>query len=286
MQARDPKLTQVYLRPDLREHWGNGNPLEQAFGLQGEVFRDMPGRRTLRVEILGRHHFVKLHDGVGWKEVFKNWLQLKWPVIGAQNEYEACRDLAELNIPAPIPVGYAKSAGNIAHQRSFVLCEALTDFETLEDVTNAWFDKPAHWLERRHLLNAVAKFAREFHQAGFVHRDFYLCHLLIKNVDLSQLKTLTCIQLMVLDLHRAQRFNKLPNRWRRRDLAGLLFSALDLGLTQRDIFRFVRLYTNKPLKQVFVEDRAFWQSVLIRAEKLYAKGSKKNLTRGLYKGDL
>ena len=71
MQGRDIKLTQVYLRPDLAEHWANGNPLELAFALHGEVFRDMPGRRTLKVQLMGGDYFVKLHDGVGWREVFK-----------------------------------------------------------------------------------------------------------------------------------------------------------------------------------------------------------------------
>ena len=88
----------TFLREDVAGAWTGRDPLEVAFALEGEVFRDVPGRRTLRVEINGRSYFVKLHYGVGWGEVFKNWLQLKTPIIGAENEYEACTALADVGI--------------------------------------------------------------------------------------------------------------------------------------------------------------------------------------------
>ncbi len=269
----------TYLREDIASAWAGRDPLTTAFALEGEVYRDVPGRRTLKVDIGGRNYFVKLHYGVGWGEIFKNWLQLKIPVIGAENEYDACTGLKKAGIPAPVPAAYGVSAGLPASRRSFVLCDALEGFTSLEDVTNEWVRRPPSPLTRHQLLCAVARFARAFHDAGFVHRDFYICHILLDDVSMAAGR----VELAVLDLHRARRFAQLPERWRRRDLAALLFSSLDLGLTKREWLRFVRLYTGKPLKETFAHEGRFWRSVLARAEKLYDEGLRKGLVTGAYR---
>lgn len=268
----------TYLREDIAAAWQGQDPLDTAFALRGEVFRDVPGRRTLRVQIDHQHFFVKLHYGVGWKEVLKNWLQLKRPVIGAINEYETCRDLAELGIPAPVPAAFAQTNGSIARQRSFVLCDELTNFTSLEDLTLPWLDEPPTPQLRHRLLYAVAEFARSYHGHGFIHRDFYICHLLAQNDCLAEGK----VRLAVLDLHRARRFERVPERWLLRDLAALLYSTLDLGYTRADWLRFVRLYSNRSLAEEMLERGAFWRAVLRRAEKLYQAGLRKQLVYGRY----
>lgn len=269
----------AFLRADVAQAWSDRDPLTAAFALQGEVFRDVPGRRTLRVEIAGKVYFVKLHYGVGWPEIVKNWLLLKRPVIGAENEYLACRDLAEAGIAAPVPAAYAQGPGSMAARRSFVLCDALGGFTSLEDVTDAWPQTPPSPILRRRMLYAVARFAKRFHDHGFIHRDFYICHLLADDAALAQGR----FQLAVLDLHRARRFTDIPQRWRKRDLAALLFSTLDLGYSQRDWLRFVRLYTGLPLKQALAEQAPLWRAVRRRAEKLYSEGLRKGTVKGVYR---
>lgn len=52
-------------------------------------------RRTLRIEVAGQGYlFVKIHRGVGWKEILKNLLSLRLPVLGAGNEWRAIARLA------------------------------------------------------------------------------------------------------------------------------------------------------------------------------------------------
>lgn len=267
-----------FLRQDIAKLWAGQDPMDSAFALRGEVFRDVPGRRTLRVELDSRHYFVKLHYGVGWREVVKNWLQFKHPIVGALNEYVTCRDLDRLGIAAPKPAAYATSTGSIASRRSFVLCDELFGYTSLEDVTDDWIATSPHAITKHRLLYAVARFAKTFHDLGFIHRDFYICHILVQNDALSAGR----FELAVLDLHRARRFSVIPLKWLKRDLAALLYSTLDLGYSPRDWLRFIRIYRGQPLTQVFAAEGEFWRSVLQRAEKLYQEGRRKKLVKGLY----
>ncbi len=268
----------TYLREDIQQLWRGQDPLEKAFALEGEVFRDVPGRRTLRVVLNNKAYFVKLHYGVGWSEVIKNWLQFKWPVIGASNEFLVCRALVEEQINAPKPAAFAVSTGSIAARRSFVLCDELAGYTSLEDITDTWPEYPPSAVERQRYLYAVARFARRFHQAGFIHRDFYICHLLSSDAERASGN----VSLAVLDLHRARRFAKVPFRWLKRDLAALLFSSLDLGFSERDWLRFIAIYSGKPASVALREEAALWQAVRQRADKLYSEGLRKGIVKGLY----
>jgi heptose I phosphotransferase len=270
---------EVYLRDDIAALWSREDALARAFGLRGEVFRDVAGRRTLRVEIQRRYFFVKLHYGVGWAEIFKNWLLFKRPILGASNEFEACRGLAEAGIAAPVVAAYALSRGNLASRQSFVLCDELAGYTSLEDCTDLWHTQAPDLRLKQRVLYAVADFARRFHAQGFIHRDFYICHLLAEDAHYATGQ----VSLAVLDLHRARRFDKIPQRWLKRDLAALLFSTMDLGYSRRDWLRFIRIYTGQPLSSVMAERGAFWQSVLERAEKLYDEGLRKGVVKGLYR---
>ena len=86
----------------------------------------------------------------------------------------------------------------------------------------------------------------------------------------------------VLDLHRALHFQQVPDRWRKRDLAALLFSSLDLAYTRRDWLRFIRWYTGRPLRLELRERGVFWLSVVERANKLYREGERKGIVKGRY----
>ena len=66
--------------------WAGQDAFVAVEQLQGEVYRELEARRTLRTEVAGRGYFVKIHRGVGWAEIFKNWLTAKAPVLGAEQE--------------------------------------------------------------------------------------------------------------------------------------------------------------------------------------------------------
>lgn len=248
---------------------------ESVMALEGEVFRAMPGRVTLRV-VLGSHaYFIKKHLGVGWREIFKNLLLARLPVTSAKNEWQALVRLPQLGIDTVTLAGYGCKGLNPATHRSFVMTEALLNTVPLDTVCETWPNDPPAWAFKYGIIEKVAQIARQMHAGGINHRDFYLCHFWLAEHTLRVNSRLPVIYLM--DLHRAQIRKQVPVRWQIKDLSALYFSSLQAGLTVRDLFRFIRLYTAKPLRQVLREEAAFWHTVSRRARMLYKKALAKNL---------
>lgn len=267
-------MNEPYLRDDLARVWGREGLFERVLHLDGEVYRAVANRRTLRFEAGDRAYFAKIHQGTGWAEIFKNLATLRLPVIGARNEFEACRHLERCGVTAPTVAAFGERGINPARRFSFIICDALEGRNSLEDVTASWLQTPPSPVTKRRLVRAVAAFARAMHDAGVVHRDFYICHLLACGTAAGQ------VDLAVIDLHRAQLHGRIPRRWLRRDLAALLFSVLDLPLTRRDWLRFLEVYRQRPLRQVLRDEARLWRSVERRAERLYRKGLRKGLVPG------
>ncbi|MEZ5560115.1 MAG: lipopolysaccharide core heptose(I) kinase RfaP [Pseudomonadales bacterium] len=274
-------MARLYLRDDLAAAWRGDDPFERVAGLRGELYRAVARRRTLRFEAAGRAYFAKIHFGVGWTEIFKNLLTLRRPVIGARNEYLACRHLAEQGVAAPTVAAFGERGLDPATRLSFVICDELSGCDSLEDVALGWDAAPPTAIEKRRLVMAVARFARAMHGAGVVHRDFYICHLLLDRDAWRDGDA----RLAVLDLHRAQLHRHIPRRWLERDLAALLYSCLDLPLGRRTWLRFVRTYRGAPLPEVMAREARFWAAVHRRALRLYRKGVRKGLVRGRFDPD-
>lgn len=266
----------LYLRDDLARAWAGDDPYRRAAALDGVVYRAVANRRTLRFEAGGRAYFAKVHRGAGWGEILKNLATLRLPVLGARNEFAACRRLASAGVPAPAVAGFGERGLDPARRFSFVVCDALEGRDSLEDVVSGWHDAAPDPVRRRRLVAAVGAFARAMHDAGVVHRDFYVCHLLLHREHWRQGEP----DLAVIDLHRALIRHRLSARWRRRDLAALLFSVLDAPLSRRDRLRFVEAYRGRPWRQVLRDEGAFWAGVARRAEALHRKGRRKGLVPG------
>jgi heptose I phosphotransferase len=239
-------MNQVVLRPPFNQLWAGLDPFAKVEALQGQVLREVEGRRTLRTEIDGRGYFAKIHRGVGWREIFKNLICLRLPVLGARNEWQAIERLEQLGIDTMRMVAFGERGKNPAHRHSFIITEELAPTISLEDYCRDWSQSPVDPAFKRALIIRVAEIARSMHENWMNHRDFYLCHFLLHT---DPPPTPGTLRLSVIDLHRAQIHTRTPApRWRRKDLAGLYFSALDIGLTRRDLLRFLRVYFNAPLR--------------------------------------
>lgn len=258
----------LILAEPFKSLWAGRDAFAEVERLEGEVYRELEGRRTLRTEVDGRGYFVKIHRGIGWGEVFKNLLSAKFPVLGAGQEWRAIQRLTEVGVPTMTAVAYGEKGSNPATQHSFIITEELAPTISLEDFTLNWVTQPPQPQLKRALIAEVARMTGMMHRAGVNHRDCYICHFLL-HTDTPV--TATHLRLSIIDLHRAQIHTVISNRWRNKDLAALYFSALDIGLTQRDKLRFLRGYFQQPLRQILRDEANLLKWLEGKASKLYAR---------------
>ena len=256
----------LILAEPFKTLWAGLDAFAEVEKLQGEVFRELAARRTLRTVVDGRPYFVKIHRGIGWGEIFKNLFTAKLPVLGAGQEWQAIQRLHEVGVPTMTAVAYGERGANPADQHSFIVTQELAPTISLEDLSMDWLKQPPEPRLKRALIAEVARMTGMMHRAGVNHRDCYICHFLLHT---DKPVTADDFKLSVIDLHRAQVRSRISQRWRNKDLAALYFSILDIGLTRRDKLRFLKGYFQQPLRQILTEEGALLQWLERKASKLY-----------------
>ncbi|MDJ0803274.1 MAG: lipopolysaccharide core heptose(I) kinase RfaP [Desulfobacterales bacterium] len=241
--------------------WHGREPFEAIMDLDGEVFKSRQGRTTLRFHRDGRVYFAKLHRGVGWGVLLRYIGQLRWPVTDAGNEWRALGELDAIGVPTMRRVAFGRRGWSPARRQSFVITEALENTVSLEDLCRHWQTRPPSPVFKRALIAEVARIARRLHAAGLMHRDFYLCHLLLERRADGRIPDERAPRLYLIDLHRVRRRRCLPRRWRVKDIAGIYFSSDRAGLTRTDRLRFIRAYTGQSLRTALAEGGGFWRQV-------------------------
>lgn len=271
----------LILAEPFKSLWDGKDAFDAVEGLQGQVYRELEARRTLRTEVDGKGYFVKIHRGVGWAEIVKNLVTARLPVLGAGQEWKAIQRLNDAGVSTMTAVAYGERGSNPAQQHSFIITEELAPTVDLEQLTLTWIEQPPSPIVKRALLRRVAQMTGRMHAAGVNHRDCYICHFLLhtdKPFDADDFR------LSVIDLHRAQVRNAVPKRWRDKDLAGLYFSALNIGLTRRDLLRFIKIYfgviDSRPLRQVLQDEAALLRWLQGKADRLRARYARKYETEG------
>jgi len=259
----------LYLREDFARAWQGRDPFVEVDALQGQIYRNVKGRRTLQFEFEGRAYFVKIHHGIGWGEILKNLLTLRMPIMGAQNEWQAVARLTRLGVGTMTTVGYGSRGWNPARRFSFIITEALQHTISLEEYCARWTQKRPALARKWCLVDSLARISRTLHEHGICHRDYYLCHFLLH--DEADFEHGAVPHLSLIDLHRALIDEQLPRRWIIKDIAGLYFSALHVGLNRHDFLRFVKHYSGKPLRAALTQDAAFWNNVHRKAMQLDKK---------------
>ncbi len=258
----------VHLDSYFAEIWRNKDVFEEAGKLGGELFRHVKARKTFRFESGGRGYFAKIHNGIGWKEIFKDILQLKTPVLGADNEFAAIQRLTELGGKTMTVCAFGSCGSNPAARKSFLITAELKDMPSLEEYTQLWSaeNMPLPG-EKIKLAAALARAVALMHDNGINHRDCYLCHFLLKKPEYD---------LYVIDLHRAQIRKSVPLRYRIKDVAGIWFSAMDVySLSRNDRFRFMKEYFQCGLRETLTEHKSFWRRVDAAAHRTYRREARK-----------
>lgn len=259
-------MEHIELYPPFDKIWTQNDAFQQAFALDGETFRNVKNRRTMRFSVDGNFYFIKIHRAVGWVEIFKNLFMFKKPVLGAENEFKAIRLLEQLKISTMEIAAYGKRGKNPAKQESFLVTKEITGKIPLEDFCADWAKNPPDFSLRIQVIRELASILGKMHFNGMNHRDCYLCHFWLDNAALANEK----VNLTVIDLHRAAIRKRIPRRMQIKDLAGILFSSMDAGISKRDMLRFAAVY-----RSFSGEELTLWDPVCKAAEKLYFKEWKK-----------
>lgn len=259
---------ELFIGKNLSSVFAGKDAFKFINSLEGEVFRALESRHTFAAELDGKRYFIKHHRGTGVGEVVKNLLQFRLPVVSAHNEWRALSRLQELGVSVPHIAAYGKRGLLPQTSESFIVTKDVGTQENLEDLTRGWPDRPPAFTLKLSLIREVANIARTMHSHGICHRDFYICHFLMKGLSGRSGNRLTLI-----DLHRALVKKNLGQRWAIKDVGSLYFSAMDIGLTKRDLLRFIRFYSGSGLKLALKGNRSFWEQVASRGRRLKSRHS-------------
>jgi UDP-glucose:(heptosyl)LPS alpha-1,3-glucosyltransferase len=268
LALRHIEPTDCYLSEELKRELPGIDCFDAVMRLDGETYRRALGRHTFKVEGKQKNFFVKMHTGVGWREIAKNLISFKLPVLGAEPEWQGAHRLSSIGIDTLEAVGFGQSGFNPATRRSFFISDELPVSTSLEElpamVAYAACSDRGTMLERRKIIKRVANIVRRLHRAGINHRDLYLCHFWLE----EGLQELDKKRLFLIDLHRIQIRRQVPFRWLVKDLGGLYYSAANCGLSRTDLLRFVCEYSDQPLRQAITKNYKLWRSVIHRADRM------------------
>ncbi len=153
---------------------------------------------------------------------------------GARNEWESILLLKASGIPTVEPVAFGEKKHFGIPRASMTLTEELygaPSVETYIPELPSRFDDPAEAIsKKRGLIKRLALLAKDFHNKGFNHQDFYLGHFFI---------TPETGELFLVDLQRVHKRKAIRKKDRIKDLAQFAFSAQNMeNFTCTDLVRF------------------------------------------------
>ncbi len=125
---------------------------------------------------------------------------------------------------------------------SFVITEELENYTELHHYLRRRFASPrggrrsARDHDLRRLIGEIACIVRQFHAAGYNHRDLYCRHFFVKDTGAMQR------EIRLIDLQRVQRRRWFRRRWIVKDLAQLAWSAPLSCIQRTHKLAFIREY--------------------------------------------
>lgn len=225
----------------------------------GSVVPKYRSRLQFEIDRPAKTLFMKRYDHPAMSAQIKNWF---WH--GSRKSMMSCdRDPAEIltsaGIRTPRAIAWGEQWGLLFEKRSFIITEKIQDAESLEERLPACFQEyvnTSNIIERRRFIKQLGEFARKFHNMGYRHRDFYLCHIFYDNKGTFYL----------IDLHRVFKPCLLAERYRVKDIAQLHYSAPGSVFSRTDRLRFYKAYTGK--SRLDRLDKAFITKVIHKAERM------------------
>ncbi len=201
----------------------------------GSLFKKNRFRSVVRIELKDRVFYLKRHFWP-WKERIKSiipWIKKE----DARNEWNNMILLNDLGFNTMTPVAFGEKKHFGIPFFSLTVTENIYNTERLEEYLPKYFTPPLNKqqiMEKRALIKRLAGIARDFHEKGLNHQDFYLGHFFIRAEDR---------EIFIIDIQRVHQRKNIISRHRIKDLAQLVFSANGLNiLFKTDFMRFAHEY--------------------------------------------
>ena len=192
----------------------------------------------IRFESLPKGFYLKRNLETPRAEGFAQKLGISKIQSEARKEVEKITGIAEAGIATQKVIAWGEGTWDGISNASFVATEDLQALPLERYLFHHW--KPPLSEESakdKHVtIAALGELTRRMHSGGWVHRDFYLGHIFVREAGAIE------DRLCVIDVQRATR---RPSWWLRsqiKDLASLHFSADPAFIDEEDRERFLKTY--------------------------------------------
>ena len=225
---------------------------------EGEVVKHaVPERKTVRFYLKNSNGpveaYLKRLYPLSSTKFFTQVLKLSLPRT-AFDEFINIVAFHRAGLSTMIPIAAGRKRCGLFRTVSFLITKSIEGCQKIDDFFSGCQDIPVE--DKRELIRKVALLVKKMHECGFNHRDLYLCHTLLDRNG----------RLFLVDLHRVDKREKVPERWKVKDIAALNYSAPKHSITRTDRLRFFRNYlgTDRPSEG----EKLFALKVLKKTEKM------------------
>ncbi len=203
--------------------------------------------------------FLKRYDRPPIITQLRNWLCYRRRASCGLFEFSSAKNLAAAGINTPKTICYGEQWGAFFERRSFIITEKIRDAESLERKLPACFSSPAtaeNLKLRRDFITQLATFVKKFHGTNYRHRDLYFSHIFYSNSGKFHL----------IDLARVFNSSLFSERFRRKDIAQVYYSAPARYFSQTDRLRFYLGLTGR--RRLTNKDKIFIRRVINKARRM------------------
>lgn len=200
--------------------------------------------------------FLKRYDSPPPFDQMRNWLDHLRRASTAAYDRLPVGQLNAAGIKTAKVIAYGEQWAGLFEKRSFIVTEEIPNAHSLEQRLPEYFYDtcPSENVDRkRRFIEKLADFAKQFHETGLRHRDFYLCHIFMTADE----------EFYLIDLQRTFKPVLFDKRFRIKDIAQLYYSAPGNVVSRADRLRFYRRYTGR--KKLTRSDRFFIGRLKARA---------------------
>jgi len=203
--------------------------------------------------------FLKRYDTPPIMAQLKSWLCHRSRASLAFFEFDPAHKLAEAGINTPKIIACGEQWATFFEKRSFIISEKIPNADALERKLPPCFTNlptRENLKLRRNFIAQAAVFVKKFHQTGFRHRDFYLSHIFHTNSG----------EFYLIDLARVFKPVFFAERFRRKDIAQLYYSAPAKCFSSTDRLRFYIGYTGR--QKLNTKDKAFIRKIISKSQQM------------------